>query len=386
MPQYGTETGTGQALNRWTESLARAGMKQRVLASASGDRKAQVAGVDVRLTAAPIAVRGLYTQIRDAVTECAVIHFHGAFSPSLSFVVAMALFVRWRRSRGAAVDGGLKLFLTPHGALSKHVFSTERLKKFLYWQFVDRWLFARLDGVICNSPRETREVEERLPGTRVWTVPLVVDKPVGLWCDSVLLKEQQKSDDILLCTVGRYDIHTKGLDLLIEAVLQLNRQGHAVRLRCIGYDRDGAAKSLSNFVQQMGAADHVDCLGPMYGQEKEAVVAQCDVYCVPSRYESFGMSIIEGLYSGIPVLIGEGACVSGFMSDEAAILNVPPDPNAWAKAILKTFEEPMRNMEVAQRERESLSKRLSSTNVGVLLKNCYVEASSLGEMSPPVVD
>jgi glycosyltransferase involved in cell wall biosynthesis len=373
MPQFGTGTGTGRALGGWTECLAMVGIKQRVLASDSGDRRAPAPEVDVRSIGTPISIRNLQAQLREAVADCAVIHFHGAFSPLLTAIVATALFMRRRKP---VQERNLKFFLTPHGALSEHVFRSGRIKKFLYWHLVDRWLFAKLDGVICNTPRETRELQKRLPGMHVWIVPLPLDKPARLQNGSVPERVPRETSEVLLCTVGRYDIYTKGLDLLIEAVQQLNRRGCQVRLRCIGYGPGGGVENLRGFVRQVDATDYVDCVGPMYGKEKQAKIAECDIYCIPSRYESFGLSIIEGLYSGIPVLIGEGACISDLMSERAGILIVPPDPNAWTEAILETLQEPSRNMQVALQERETLSRTYSSSNVGALLRNSYLEVSS----------
>jgi len=37
---------------------------------------------------------------------------------------------------------------------------------------------------------------------------------------------------------------------------------------------------------------------------------------MPSRYESFSYALIEGLESGLPVLVGTGACLTSYFDDE----------------------------------------------------------------------
>jgi hypothetical protein len=54
---------------------------------------------------------------------------------------------------------------------------------------------------------------------------------------------------------------------------------------------------------------------------------------VPSRYEGFGLTAIEGMACGTPVLASDGSSLREVVGD-AGILLPPDDEEAWAAALL----------------------------------------------------
>jgi glycosyltransferase involved in cell wall biosynthesis len=55
--------------------------------------------------------------------------------------------------------------------------------------------------------------------------------------------------------------------------------------------------------------------GPLYGKEKIQAYVDADVYVLPSRYEIFGLTIIEALACGTPVLITTKQGMSDMLPD-----------------------------------------------------------------------
>lgn len=297
-----------------------------------------------------------------------LVHLHGGFDIKLSAIYLILTLERFFRS---FTGRRLQILLTPHGALSHQVFTRSSWKKNLYWHFLDRVLTKQIDLAICTTPREARELSQLMPHIRTEVVPLVIDSKKSAK-PAHGEKSGPRANPPVLCTLGRYDINMKGLDLLIEAVKRLNSEGLPVKLRCIGYDRNHGTQVLDDFVKSVGAEDLVECAGPKFGEEKERAIQECDLFCMSSRYESFSYALMEGLESGLPVLVGSGACVTSFFNDEQKReMVVTPEINAWATAIRRLLANPNANRLCVSTALENLRNRCAPDRVGESLKRIY---------------
>src|SRR6185503_20000267 len=126
-PQAGTETGTGKAIDSWVAAAASDEVRIKVLSCNQPD--SPVSG-DPYYRGFGLGAAALRQAFRDALSSVDVVHLHGAFDPSLSRVLRLA--IREKRSRRRS-GRDLSIVLTPHGALSDYVFAKGHLKKALYW-------------------------------------------------------------------------------------------------------------------------------------------------------------------------------------------------------------------------------------------------------------
>lgn len=368
-PQSGTETGTGKAIDAWC--VATANGETRVIV-VSQNQPPSAEAQNLIFLGGPIRMVELRSVFSMALRTADIVHVHGAFDPGLSRVLLSAIREKLlRKLRG----GSLSIVLTPHGALSDYVFAKNPGKKALYWNLIDRWLMGAVDCMICNTPVERDQLLRRMPKTTCEVVPLVISPdPAPAPGGQQLTRNTQVPP--VICTVGRYDIQIKGLDLLIQAVVALNRAGTAVRLRCVGYDRQGGAAALQHYVDESGATDHVDCTGPKFGAEKEALLAGSSLFCMPSRYESFSYSLMEGLASGLPVLVGSGACVTSYFdAEQVELLVVEPTVDAWTNAIRRILPDAVANRTCVERTLGFFHRKCSTTAVGDALRALYRKLS-----------
>ena len=102
-------------------------------------------------------------------------------------------------------------------------------------------------------------------------------------------------------------IARKGIDLLARAFVQLAAEFPNVRLRIIG---EGELQNLlKRILDPIGG--RAEFLGFKDWPDLPACYASADVFCVPSRYDGWGMVVPEGLASGLPVIASDrmGAAV-----------------------------------------------------------------------------
>ena len=103
--------------------------------------------------------------------------------------------------------------------------------------------------------------------------------------------------------VGRLDHKNKGQDILIRAVAILTGEGRTVTLSLIG---DGESrKYLEQLSAELGISDRVEFLGNKPQEYIFSHLSDYDLLVQPSRYEGFGLTVIEGMASGVPVLVSD---------------------------------------------------------------------------------
>ena len=123
----------------------------------------------------------------------------------------------------------------------------------------------------------------------------------------------------------------KGLHVLVESLVRLRELVPDVRLDVVGDGDDVAA--LRRRAERLGVADIIDWHGQVDHDELPRFYQRAGVTVLPSltESESFGMTLVEAMASGCPVV---GSAVGGIpfvIRDSVDGLLVPPgDPAALA--------------------------------------------------------
>ncbi len=120
----------------------------------------------------------------------------------------------------------------------------------------------------------------------------------------------------------------KGLDVLLDAFPAVLRARPGARLLVVG--RDAAAASFRARAERLGLAGCVRFLGGR--ADADALYAASDLYCLPTRYDSFGLTILEALASGLPVVTTSAAGGSEVLEEAAAGSVLAPEAGPVALA------------------------------------------------------
>ena len=142
-------------------------------------------------------------------------------------------------------------------------------------------------------------------------------------------------DTLLLLHVGS-GFRIKGLISTIRTVPILRERGMKVALVVAGKDRSRTTRYRKQ-CRQLGIDTHVQFLGGIRNIER--YYAAADIFVLPSLFETFGVSAIEALASGLPVIIGKGAGVSPIITPVGRTIDVPAAPAALASMIEETANE-----------------------------------------------
>lgn len=103
--------------------------------------------------------------------------------------------------------------------------------------------------------------------------------------------------------LGRFDVATKGQDILMNAVAALRGAGRDVDVTFIGSGESlGELQTLS---KELGISDNTEFLGNRPQNYVFAHLADYDLLVQPSRCEGFGLTVVEAMAAGIPVLVSD---------------------------------------------------------------------------------
>lgn len=184
----------------------------------------------------------------------------------------------------------------------------------------------------------------------------------------------------------------KGYDVLLDAL-------HEVRdldwqCRCVGaLDLEPEFVSgLTVAAERQGIADRLSFIGPVSFEHLDLLRSTTDLVVSPSRRESFGMAVAEGLARGIPVVateIGGHPEAVGVADDGSrpGLLVPPDDAGALAAALRRWLTEPeLRDQwrgSAANRRRRLTAWADSARTVGdVLMQVGRVNQTVPGPVSP----
>jgi glycosyltransferase involved in cell wall biosynthesis len=125
-------------------------------------------------------------------------------------------------------------------------------------------------------------------------------------------------DTYVIGALGRLDPN-KRVDLTMEAARPL--LGERCKILVIGRGEDQGR--LQDAAERLGVADHVIFGG--YQSDTTAMLAAFDLYVAASVQETFGLSVLEALASGLPVLYTTCPALDGIQTERARQVTGTPD-------------------------------------------------------------
>ena len=197
---------------------------------------------------------------------------------------------------------------------------------------------ARARFVLANSDASLHDARDLLdPATldATWVVPHGVR-------DRRAEAERRRGDDgrVRLLFVGRLE-RRKGVDVLLEAAPELLREYPQLEIVFVGRDTDNTEIGSSYrdaFERRHGGdpaiADRVVFAGEVADEQLIQAYADADLFCAPSRSESFGLTVVEAMSFGLPVVACRAGGMAGLVVDgESGLMVEPGDPDRLSEAL-----------------------------------------------------
>lgn len=261
---------------------------------------------------------------------------------SPNYMIPLAAFPRSRPGRTRAVvtiHDVIPLLFPDHAPRS-------RKSRFF---FLYKWLMAevarRADAIITVSETSRRDCLELLrvePGRagRVAAIPNGVSprfRPAG--GTPAPRKDPADTATPRTCLyVGRADPY-KNLNALVRAFsLARSRLPFPLRLVIAG-PLDERYPEAPALARDLGVAEHVAWTGYLSDADLVRHYQEADLLALPSRYEGFGLPVVEAMACGTPVLISNAGALREVAGD-AALTADPDDIGAMAARLQDILMQP----------------------------------------------
>jgi glycosyltransferase involved in cell wall biosynthesis len=138
----------------------------------------------------------------------------------------------------------------------------------------------------------------------------------------------------VLCVCRFYP--RKRVEVLLRSAALLRDRIPRLELRIVGNGPERAR--LRQIASDLRLESSIRWLGDVNLQTLAAEYGRCDVFCLPSVQEGFGIVFLEAMAAGKPVIAVRAAAVPEVVRD--GILVEPDNPEALAEALLTLYREP----------------------------------------------
>lgn len=261
----------------------------------------------------------------------------------------------WHARRNVEMIGGLALkYLL--GKRLKLVFTSASQRK---QTGLTRWLIRRMDAVVATSER-TASYLERPAQVIMHGIDLEGFAPAE---DRSALRAKLGLPDtgLLIGCYGRIR-RSKGTDVFYEAMAKLLERmpdAHALIMgRATAKDR-AFLQEIKDQVTKNRLEDHVHFLPEVPVEEMADWYRVLDLYVAPQRWEGFGLTPIEAMACGVPVIATRVGAFEQIVVAGTGRLVAPDSVEDLASALLQATESPATLKDWQQNVRPHVSEHFA---------------------------
>lgn len=161
----------------------------------------------------------------------------------------------------------------------------------------------------------------------------------GINFDAIKCKtaEYIQSETFRIIQTGRVQCKVKGQDIMVRAIEILSKEGRNVSVDFIGEPYD--SEILTDLAAELDISDRIRILGRKSREYIYTNLCNYNLGAMPSRYEGFGLTLVEAMAAKIPVVATN---VDGpaeiLMDNRYGLLCNPEDPEDLARAIAQVMD------------------------------------------------
>jgi glycosyltransferase involved in cell wall biosynthesis len=208
----------------------------------------------------------------------------------------------------------------------------------------------RARHVIAISQSTKRDIVERygLPEDKVTVTHLAPPKLIP-----VTPERPASYDRPYFLYVGNVQPR-KNVSMLLDALRILKERGADVDLVIAG-PVGASSQALLCRANTLGVSDRVRLTGYVDVNHLQSLYAGCVALVHPALYEGFGLTPIEAMARGTPVLASNAASLPEVVGDAGLLLD-PIDPEVWADSMTLVLRDDTVRIRLATRGRERAAR------------------------------
>jgi len=164
----------------------------------------------------------------------------------------------------------------------------------------------------------------------------------------------------------------KGIFTLLEAFDLVVKYVSSCRLTIAGTGPE--LPKIKAYIQTRPYQQQITLTGAVSREQVPQIMQQCTVYCLPSYGEPFGMSALEAMACGKPVVATNAGGLAHLVPDQGGRKVPPGDAIALAKALIEILASPELQHSMGQHNRALVESQYSWERIIDRLEEIYYRA------------
>ena len=235
-------------------------------------------------------------------------------------------------------------------------------------------VFRAADLIVAPSWRFLRRCDDLLAP---FSAPrLAIHNGTDLAELEALVEQPDDVQPLFILSVCSLD-EWKGLDVLIRAVAMLRDECEPVT--CVIAGEGPFRPQLERLIAELGVEDQVHLVGQQPRSAVARLLHQCTLFVLPSRFESFGIAVVEAMACGKAVV---GTNVDGILEIiddwKDGILVDADDVRALATAIRLLFDDPALRQRLGDAARARVKNQFQRQQMGESYSHAFQEVLADG--------
>lgn len=235
------------------------------------------------------------------------------------------------------------------------------------WKF--RLACHEADRIIAISECTKRDIIELggYPEERIDVVYQSCDARFSQPVDNETKQRVRHNYDLparFILNVGTIE-RRKNIGLMVEAMPQMPPDVHLI---IIGRATDYAQEVMQK-AQKLGVAERVRLLHGVDNESLLAIYRMAEVFVYPSRYEGFGIPIIEAAQADVPIVAAKGSCLEEAGGPDCFYVD-PDNAGEMAAAVFQLLSDEETKRAHVARTRDFV-RRFENTNTAAKVLEVY---------------
>lgn len=235
-----------------------------------------------------------------------IFHLHGGWIP---LYFSLALFFH---------KHNINFVLTPHGAYNTIAMKRSGFIKKIYFKLFESKLVQYAHKIHCIGQSEVQGLNKIFQNEKSILIPYGFDFTIN---ESV----KNQDEEFIVGYMGRLDVYTKGLDLILVAFKKFQEKYADSQLWIIG---SGDGKEwIEKYIQQ-NQLKNITLWGQKFGEEKNDLIKKMSVFLHPSRNEGLPTAVLEVASFGIPSIVSYATNLGDYIQKYDAGISIPNESSA----------------------------------------------------------
>lgn len=303
----------------------------------------------------------MYRTLKESIKQFDIVHihslylFHSAVVPTLCKKHQIPYLIR------------------PHGTLDPYIYRRHRWRKRITEFLFQNKHLKDAAGIHCTTEEEAELAKPYLYDAKTYVIPngLFFDDYENLPEKGLFTSQypELKNKKIILF-MGRINFK-KGIDILVKSMSQIVKKHLDAHLVLAGPDNDDYLAKIYQWIREEDIKNSVTYVGMVQGKEKLALLRDADIFVLPSYTENFGISVVEAMACGLPVVISTNVNIWHEIKKADAGIVTECAPMQVSDAIVRLLSDKISCQRLAKTGKTFVQQQYAWDNVSQQLINMY---------------